>query len=207
MLTLAALPTAPGCALAFVAQAALAWGVAEGCARAAQRAAWDLTANAVRQAGRMHGPPTPMPTERIAVICVRAHVDGAVLRIGVWNSHPAAAPTSAQQLMRADNGRGTGIVEAISERRRSYASPSEGTAMGGEIARDTATAGSSHRHLRSAPADTSAAPALPKRRRTSAGPAVASDNRRSALGPPGWEGMLRTALDHIRTEGQSKTGS
>lgn len=106
-------------ARAFVTLAVREWGLPEPCAETAELVTSELVTNAVKQTGRADGPPTPGPTEQVAVISVWVHVVGVVLRIEVWDND-TTPPQKREQRPDAENGRGLFLVEALSKRWGAY---------------------------------------------------------------------------------------
>ena len=115
-LRLAALPTAPHLARIFVTTTARQWQVNPLCIEVAELLVSELVTNAVKQTGRFEGPPTPRPTERVAVVIVRVRLtDGALLRLDVWD-HDQSPPVLAEQDEAAETGRGLFLVDALAQR-------------------------------------------------------------------------------------------
>jgi anti-sigma regulatory factor (Ser/Thr protein kinase) len=111
---LAAMPTAPRLARVFVRQVARDWKLPEQCAETVELLVSELVTNAVKQTGRVVGPPTPGATEHVAVVVLRLRVVGTALRIEVWDNDPMP-PKKADQDPDSENGRGLVLVEALSE--------------------------------------------------------------------------------------------
>jgi anti-sigma regulatory factor (Ser/Thr protein kinase) len=119
MLRLAALPTAPSLARAFVIHTTRDWPVSAGCRESMRLLASELITNAVRHTGRVDGPPTPLPTETVIVVGVQIRLLGPVVRLEVWDSDPAPA-IRADPSPEAETGRGLVLVEALSQAWGSY---------------------------------------------------------------------------------------
>src|SRR5258708_23742986 len=92
---LAALPTAPGLARAFVTQTLRGWSIADACRDDIELLASELVTNAVRHTGRADGPPTPRPIETVVVVGVRVSLRGPVIRLEVWDHDPRTAVPAA----------------------------------------------------------------------------------------------------------------
>ena len=112
-LRLAALPTAPGIARAFVTQVGAGLGVPDACTETAQLLASELVTNAVKQTGRVDGPPMPLPAEFVAVVSLRVGTTAGAVRLEVWDNDPTPA-VLAEQSLTSEGGRGLFLVEALS---------------------------------------------------------------------------------------------
>jgi len=121
MLRLAALPTAPSLARAFVMHTVRDWPVSDDCRESLRLLASELVTNAIRHTGRVDGPPTPLPTETVAITCVQVRLLGPVVRLEVWDSNPVPA-VRADPSPEAETGRGLVLVEALSQEWGSYPS-------------------------------------------------------------------------------------
>jgi anti-sigma regulatory factor (Ser/Thr protein kinase) len=119
MLRLAALPTAPGLARTFIVHTLHTWPVSNDCRESLELLASELVTNAVRHTGRVDGPPTPLPTEPVAVIGLQVRLLGPVVRLEVWDSNSAPAVVVAQS-SDAEGGRGLFLVENLSKAWGSY---------------------------------------------------------------------------------------
>lgn len=132
-LRLAALPTAPGVARAFVAGAVRAWRLPGECAQTAELLVSELVTNAVKQTGRVEGSPTPGPTEYVAIVRVRVRLVRDVVRIEVWDNDQTR-PEPAEQSPDAESGRGLFLVEALSQRWGVFTSSVSGKVVWCEVA-------------------------------------------------------------------------
>jgi anti-sigma regulatory factor (Ser/Thr protein kinase) len=113
-LRLAALPTAPGLARAFVTQTLRRWSVSRDCSETAELLVSELVTNAVRRTGRADGPAMPYPTETVVVVGVRVSLRSDVVRLEVWDRDPTP-PVPAEPTVKDESGRGLHIVGALSE--------------------------------------------------------------------------------------------
>jgi len=132
-LRLAALPTAPGVARVFVTGAVRAWNLSGECAETAELLASELVTNAVKQTGRVKGPPTPGPTEPVAIVRVRVRFIRNVIRLEVWDNDQSP-PRPAEQSPDAEGGRGLFLVEALSQHWGVFTPPVGGKVVWCEVA-------------------------------------------------------------------------
>jgi anti-sigma regulatory factor (Ser/Thr protein kinase) len=134
-LRLAALPTAPRIARAFVAEVIRAWHLPDGFTENAELLISELVTNAARHVGRVDGTPTPRPTEHVAVIYVRLLMVGALLRLEVWDSDRNPPMLKALDVD-AEGGRGLFLVASLSVSCGSYAPRAGGKIVWCELAAD-----------------------------------------------------------------------
>jgi anti-sigma regulatory factor (Ser/Thr protein kinase) len=104
-LSLAALPTAPGCARGHARSVAYEWGLAD-LADTAELVASELVTNAIQASARLKTLGTP-------VVRLRVTSDGQSLTIHVWDANPAM-PVRQQAGPADDGGRGLMIIDALS---------------------------------------------------------------------------------------------
>lgn len=111
---LAALPTAPRLARAFVTQTLHAWSVPETCHADVELLTSELVTNAIQHTGRADGSPLPQPAETVAVIGVRVRLRDTVVRLEVWDNDPRP-PVPAQPSPDDESGRGLLLVATLSQ--------------------------------------------------------------------------------------------
>ena len=160
MLRLAALPTAPSLARAFVTHTTRNWPVSDDCRESLQLLVSELVTNAARHTGRVDGPPTPLPTEPVAVVGLQIRLLGPAVRLEVWDNDPMPA-VRADLSLEAENGRGLFLVEALSRAWGSYTHQAGGKVVWCDVAREGAAE----------PATPPVGAPLPKRVRQAAAPA------------------------------------
>jgi len=116
----------------FVVHAARQLGLSDECVDAAELIMSELVTNAVKQVGRVDGPPTARPTEQVAVIIVRLRlIDGAV-QLDVWDND-ATVPKLGEPSLYAEAGRGLFLVSALASRWGSYPERQPGSVRRGKI--------------------------------------------------------------------------
>lgn len=113
-LRFAAVPTAVGCARAFVRQTLHTWQRSH-VADAAVLVTSELVTNAVKATGTTDPNPTYAALAIVPVIRVRLRLRGSTLVIEVWDVSPQP-PVLRQRSRNAEHGRGLLIVHAQSER-------------------------------------------------------------------------------------------
>ena len=160
-ISLAALPTAPSVGRAFVRRVLSGATVSADCVETTELLASELVTNAVRHTGRAEGSPFPKATETVTTLALRLQVDGAVVRVEVWDGDPTL-PQMAEADADAESGRGLLLVSTLSERWGSYRSRLGGKTVWCEVA---TVAGSGPLAT-----GTPVAPPLPKRTRTTRPP-------------------------------------
>ncbi|WP_323747380.1 ATP-binding protein [Catenulispora rubra] len=111
-LRLAALPTAPGVARAFVAQASYVAGISQTTAETALLIVSELVTNGTRATGRVDGPPVPLPAENVAVLFVMVRAGDGTVRLDVWDRDPQRPVVQHAEDM-DETGRGLLLVEAL----------------------------------------------------------------------------------------------
>jgi Histidine kinase-like ATPase domain len=180
---LAALPTAPGLARAFVVQTMRPWPVADDCRDITELLASELVTNATRQTGRVDGPPTPHPTETVAVLGVRISLRGRAVRLEVWDNDPRPA-TLATPSPEDESGRGLLLVDTLSRAWGNRPSALGGKVVWCEVPRDGVVVAPKPPAL----------PPLPKRKRQTPN----SDPRKRAAWPPPDVELLERVLMGLR---------
>jgi anti-sigma regulatory factor (Ser/Thr protein kinase) len=123
-LKLPAVPTAPRQARAFVTLALRTWRVKDEHVDTAELLISELVTNAVKQTGRVEGPPTAEPSETTALIGIRVRHIPAGIVLAVWDNDPTP-PVMTHQTHDTENGRGLFLVTALT-RRWSYYYPQAG---------------------------------------------------------------------------------
>jgi anti-sigma regulatory factor (Ser/Thr protein kinase) len=138
---LAALPTAPGLARAFVTQTLQDWSVTDISYEDVELLTSELVTNAVRHTGRADGPPVPQPTETVVVVGIRVCLHGSVVRLEVWDND-SRPPVPVQPRPDDESGRGLLLVEALSQAWGTRPSRVGGKVVWCEVARDDSIAAS-----------------------------------------------------------------
>jgi anti-sigma regulatory factor (Ser/Thr protein kinase) len=114
VLRFAAVPTAPGCARAFVRQTLRTWRYQQA-AEPAASITTELVTNAVKATGTTDPHPTYAALAAVPIIRVRLSLHGGNLIIGVWDTSPHT-PILQWPSEDAEDGRGLLIVHAQSTR-------------------------------------------------------------------------------------------
>jgi hypothetical protein len=115
MTSLAALPTAPGHARAYVRAAVHAWGISS-LAEVAELVATELVTNAVCASEGPDLRPSSQDDQTPAIGLCLLLTDGERLRIEVWD-HAAGFPLLYEASADSDSGRGLTLVDAMTEGR------------------------------------------------------------------------------------------
>lgn len=133
-LPLAALPTAPRMARAFVEHAASAWNIKDEPLETAKLLMSEFATNAVVQTGRTHGTSMPGPAEHVAVIQVRVELCAGGLRVAVWDSDASSVPVVQDPTDDAESGRGLYLVAELASNWGHYFPPAGGKVVWAGVA-------------------------------------------------------------------------